>query len=82
MSDHSKPTTVTATVVNGELRLDEALPYANECRVAVTIQPVEAPLQEREGEDEKFESLLQLIQQRPIHSGARHFTREELHERD
>ena len=72
--------TVAATVMNGALQFDEPVDLPDRSRVEVTIRPMSNDT-ESDG-DEAFESLMQLIRERPIHSGGRHFTREELHERD
>jgi hypothetical protein len=72
-------THVTATVVNGMLKPDEALPFAEQSRVRLTIQPIEdwSP----EGARAAWESLKAQIREKPLHFGGQRYTRDELHER-
>ena len=74
--------TLAATFINGALQFDEPVDLPDKSRVAVTIRPLSEDEELDSERDDAFESLLQLIRERPIHSGGRHFTREELHERD
>lgn len=69
-------TQVTATVVNGILKLDENLPFADDTRVTVTVEPFTAQAKSLAA----WESFKARIRERPIHAG-KHYTREELHER-
>jgi hypothetical protein len=66
-----------ATVENGLLRPEVALPFHDGAQVRLTI--------ETEWDSEKamraWERLKELLKQRPIVSGLR-FSRDELHERD
>jgi hypothetical protein len=68
----------TATVVAGELRLDEPLDYPDHTRVEVRTRPLSSV---REQRLHSLERLKDLMRRRPIHSGGMHFTRDELHER-
>ena len=70
-------TQVTATVVGGMLKPDEALPLADQTRVRVTIEP----LAERPDAVAAWEALMARLRARPIHGLGRRFTRDELHER-
>jgi len=70
-------TQITATVVGGMLKPDQALPLAEQTRVKVTIEPIEQQLSPTEA----WQSLKAWIQQRPLHGLGRHLTRDELHER-
>jgi hypothetical protein len=70
-------TQVTATVVNGMLKPDQALPLADQTRVQLTIEP----LVERPDPVAGWASLKAWIQQHPLHGLGRRLSREELHER-
>jgi hypothetical protein len=72
-------TQVTATVVNGMLKPDEALPLAEQSRVRLTIEPIDdwSPEKARAA----WESLLAFLKEHPIDSGGLRYTRDELHER-
>ncbi|MCE9557041.1 MAG: hypothetical protein K8T91_27150 [Planctomycetes bacterium] len=72
------PTDLTATVLGGELKLDQPLALPDQSRVRVTIQPVVS----NEGWRRALDSLERLRRDRPIHSGGLRFTRDELHDRD
>lgn len=68
---------LTATIEDGVLKPDAALPFPNHTRVKLTIEPVES--------ENPFvvawKQLKERLRQRPIHGGGKRFTREELHER-
>ncbi len=71
-------TLLTATVENGQLKLDRPLDLPERSRVSLVVVPLP------ESEDARlaaWASLKQRLRQRPIHSGGRRFTRDELHER-
>ena len=72
-------TQTTGTVVDGVLKLDRPIDLPDNSRVRVAIEPLE-------GWRAKFASGLSqwksLCERRPIRSGGRRFTRDELHERD
>lgn len=68
---------VSATFIGGVLKPDEILPLPEYARVHLTVEQI--------GESSKasaaWSALKQRIEQRPIRSTKRHFTRDELHER-
>lgn len=70
-------TEIAATVESGGLKLDHPLPLADHTRVKLTIEPVWNPVEAREA----WQTLLGRIDARPV-SGVKHYTREELYERD
>ncbi len=72
-------TQVTATVVDGMLKPDEALSLADHTRVKLTIEPMEewSP----QGARAAWQAILARLNDRPIHGGGLRFTRDQLHER-
>ena len=70
-------TRITATVVGGMLKPDQALPLADQTRVKLTIEPLEDKPTPREA----WESLKAWIQEHPLRGLGRRLTRDELHER-
>lgn len=70
-------TEVTATVVGGMLKPDQALSLADQTRVKLTIEPVEAKPEPAAA----WEALKARLEERPVHAAGRRFTRDELHER-
>ena len=72
-------TETTATVVAGALRLDQQLDLPDQSRVHVAVEPLE-------GWQPRFraglESWKAFCEDHPVHAGGRHYSREELHERD
>jgi hypothetical protein len=70
-------TQVTATVVDGLLKLDRKLELANATRVTLTIEP----LAERLEPVEAWRSLKTWIRQWPLQGLGCRLTRDELHER-
>ena len=68
----------TGTLIGGFIQLDEQINLPNHTRVNLSIEPVEEPTV---GGRVAFESFKQLIDEHPIRSGGRNFTRDELHER-
>ena len=70
-------TQINATVVNGMLKPDQALPLPEQARVKLTIEPLGEQLDPLEA----WQSLKAWIKQKPLHSLGRHLTRDELHER-
>jgi len=72
-------TQMTATVVNGMLKPDQALPLAEQARVRLTIEPFEewSP----EAARAAWEALKAQIREKPLHFGGQRYTRDELHER-
>ena len=69
---------MTATVENGILKLDAALPFPDQARVKLTIEPV----WDAAGALEAWKRLQRLIDEHPIAGLAGKFSREELYERD
>jgi len=65
-----------ATVVGGQLKLDDPLPLPDNSRVTVTVDPVPA-----KPSQQAWNSLKERLQQRPVYAEGQHFTRDELHER-
>ena len=61
----------------GTLKLDENLPFADDTRVAVTVEPLTAKAKSLAA----WESFKARLRERPILQHGKHFTREELHER-
>jgi hypothetical protein len=72
-------TQVMATLVNGMLKPDEALPLPDQARVKLTIEPIGewSP----ESASAAWEAIKARLRERPIHGGGKRFTRDELHER-
>ncbi len=71
-------TETTATVVGGGLELDHPLDLPDQSRVRVAIEPLEIwQARFRAG----LASWKEYCQQRPVHSGGRRYTRDQLHER-
>ena len=72
-------TGTTGTIVAGVLQLDGRIDLPDKSRVRVAVEPL--------GEwRTRFQTGLkawkQLCQDRPVNSGGRRYTRDELHERD
>jgi len=72
-------TQVTATVVGGMLKPDEALPLAEQTRVKLTIDAIED--WSREKALAAWADLNARLRERPIHGSGVRYTRDELHER-
>jgi predicted DNA-binding antitoxin AbrB/MazE fold protein len=70
-------TELTAIVEGGVLKLDAAVPLPDHTRVKLTIEPVWDPVEARKA----WQRLLARIDEQPV-SGLKHYTREELYERD
>ena len=68
---------VTATVVGGMLKPDESLPFPEQTRVKLTIEPLTEKLEPAAA----WESLKASLKERPLRGLGRHLTRDELHER-
>ena len=68
----------TGILIGGVIQLDEPIDLPNRTRVNLSIEPLEEPTV---GGRVAFESFKRLIDEHPIRSGGRHFTRDELHER-
>ena len=69
---------MTAMVLNGILKPDAALPFPDQTRVKLTIEPVET----QNSAVATWTRLKQRIDQHPIVGLAEKFSREELYERD
>ncbi len=72
-------TQVMATVVGGELKLDDKLELPDSARVKVTV---EAVADWREKMRRGIDEMEQFIREHPLHLGGQRFTRDELYERD
>lgn len=75
-------TQVMATVVDGELKLDQPLELPNASRVKVVVEVEETVDARRERKRRALEELARLRREHPINSGGLYFTRDELHERN
>ncbi len=69
---------LTATVEGGILKPDIALPFPDQTRVKLTIEPVEPENHAAAA----WERLKERIRQQPIRGLAAKFSREDLYERD
>lgn len=69
---------LTATVENGLLKLDAALPFPDQTRVKLTVQSLGS-----EGDTQaRWQALLAKFDERPILGTESRYTREELYDRD
>lgn len=68
----------TGTLLDRTIQLDKPVDLPAHSRVNVEIAPLEA---DPDKSIAAWEALCKRLQARPIHSGGRHFTRDELHER-
>ena len=71
-------TETTGTIVAGVLQLDERIDLPDNSRVRVAVEPLE---EWRTRFQTGLKAWKQLRQDRPVNSGGRHCTRDELHER-
>lgn len=71
-------TYTTATFENGQLILDRPLDLPERSRVSVIVETISESADARRA---AWASLRQRVERRPVHSGGRRFTRDELHER-
>ncbi|HLQ43520.1 MAG TPA: hypothetical protein VK137_02230 [Planctomycetaceae bacterium] len=69
---------VTGTIVGGVLKFDDPVNLPDQSRVSVTVEPL-ADVEQRLA---AWNSIKERLRLRPINSGGRRFTRDELHERD
>ena len=69
---------IIGTVIAGGVKLDQPVDLPENCRVRVAIESLS---ERRTRLQSGLESWQEVCQQHPIHSGGRHFTRDELHER-
>jgi predicted DNA-binding antitoxin AbrB/MazE fold protein len=72
-------THIEATFANGVLKPDQPLPFADQTRVRLTVEPIEG--WSRASAMEALEAIKTEIQREPLHLGRAHYTRDELHER-
>jgi hypothetical protein len=70
--------TLTGTVVEGGLQLDQPITLPNQTKVNVTVSSVGAAKADALA---AWESLQARLTARPIHGGGKRYTRDELHER-
>ena len=75
-------TQVMATVVDGELKLDQPLELPNDCRVKIVVEVEPSAERRREKSRRGIAELLEFIHKHPINSGGLRYTRDQLHERD
>ena len=76
-------TQLEATVVDGTLELDQPVELPNQTRVRVFVEPVSALVNlTNRGRETGWAAMKRRIQERAIHAGRMHYTRDELHERD
>ena len=68
----------TATVVAGEIKLDDPIDLPDRSRVTVLIEPTIA---DATNWQEAMTRLEELCHDHPIRSGGQRFSRDELHER-
>ena len=71
-------TETTGTIVAGVLQLDERIDLPDNSRVRVAVEPLE---EWRTRFQTGLKAWKRLCQHRPVNSGGRRYTREELHER-
>jgi len=69
---------ITGTIIAGELRLDEPIDLPDNSRVRVAVEPL---MELRARFHSGLKAWKQLRRQRPVNSGGRRYTRDELHER-
>ncbi len=71
-------TEITGTVVAGGLQLDRPIEFPDNSRVRVAVEPLDEWHTRLQA---GLKAWRQLCQERPINSGGRRYTRDELHER-
>ena len=71
-------TQITGTIVDGGVKLDRPIELPENSRMRVAIEPLEGSRSAFAAGLAEWKSL---CRRRPIHSGGRRFTRDELHER-
>ena len=72
-------TVTTGTLNDRVVQLDECVELPANCRVSVSIEPIE---QDTEAAKAALERILSRADRRGFSSGGLRFTRDELHERD
>ncbi len=70
---------VTARYENGVLKPDQPLKLRNRARVRLIVEPVS---KQKKSDDEAWEEIERMWKAISVHSGGKHMTRDELHERD
>ena len=73
-------TRVTATVVGGTLKLDQALPIADQTRVQLTVATLE-DRPDAAAAIAAWEAIKARLRARPLHFGGIRYSRMKLHER-
>ena len=68
----------TATVLAGEIKLDDPIDLPDRSRVTVLIEPSSVETASRQ---EAMTRLEELCRDHPVSSGGQRFSRDELHER-
>ena len=71
-------TIFSGVILSGGVQLDQRVELADQCRVHVTIVPID---QCRTLWNQALDALGQLRTTNPIRSGGQRFTRDELHDR-
>jgi hypothetical protein len=71
-------TSFSGIVIDGGVQLDERVDLADDCRVQVTVIPID---DWKRRWTQSLAALDQLRKENPIRSGGMRFTREQLHER-
>jgi hypothetical protein len=69
---------VMGTVENGAVKLDEALPFPDQTRVKLRVEPAWDPVATQRA----WQSLLAMFDERPIVGVGGPYRREDLYERD
>ncbi len=72
-------TVTTGTLNDRVVQLDESVELPANCRVSVSIEPIE---QDAEAAKATLEEILSRADRRGFNSGGLRFTRDQLHERD
>ncbi len=70
---------VDATLVNGVLQPDQALPLPDRVRVHLTIEVIADRTSLARA---AWQAIQDRLRDRPLHFGAQRLTRDEMHERD
>ena len=77
------PMQVTATVIDGGLRVDEPISLPNNTRVRLVVDPLPVPTPDSLSDAERqaaWDALKQCLKERPLHLGGQRFSRDELYE--
>jgi len=73
-------THVSATLIGGMLKPDEAIALPDQTRVRLTVEPIEETPPKTTAQ-EAWQAIQNRLKERPLHFGGRRYTRDELHER-